>query len=122
MILSLVAAAIMAATPAGDKWAPVRPHRRPAPAPPPMRSAIASYYDEHGVGACGLGPDVQTGLRFASLILRCGTRVVMCHDGCVTATMADHGPYVAGRTFDLNVNLRNAIRCSDLCTVRWRLA
>lgn len=87
--------------------------------PAPMATAIASWYDEPGPGACGTG--AQTGLHFASLILQCGTRVRFCYAGCAIGTMADHGPYVTGRTFDLNVNLRNAINCTDLCPVRWRV-
>jgi hypothetical protein len=91
--------------------------------PPPMQSAIASWYDQQGVGACNLPGGAQAGMRFASLILRCGTRVRFCYrHRCVTATMADHGPYVPGRTFDLNVNLRGALGCSGICPVRWRLA
>jgi len=93
--------------------------RKLDPPAPPMATAIASWYDEDGPGACGYG--AQEGLRFASLILTCGTKIWICHSGCVTATMADHGPYVVGRTFDLNVNLRDAISCTDLCTVRWRV-
>jgi hypothetical protein len=88
----------------------------------PWRSAVASWYDEHGPGACNLGPDVQTGYRFASLILRCGTRVRFCHNSrCATATMADHGPYITGRTFDLNYQLHDAIDCPGVCTVRWQI-
>jgi rare lipoprotein A (peptidoglycan hydrolase) len=34
--------------------------------------------------------------------------------------MDDRGPYVSGRTFDLNVNLRDAIGCPDLCDVTWQ--
>jgi hypothetical protein len=94
-------------------------HHAPRQLDPPMASAIASWYDEPGPGACGTG--AQVGLHFASLILGCGQRVEMCHAGCAVATMADHGPYITGRTFDLNVNLRAAIGCPDLCTVRWRL-
>ena len=86
----------------------------------PMRTALASWYDQNGPGACGTG--AQTGLKFASLTLPCGARVRFCYAGCVTATMADHGPYVAGRTFDLNANLRRALSCPDLCRVRWRIA
>jgi hypothetical protein len=83
--------------------------------------AIASWYDTEGVGACGYGT-VQSGYRFASLFLACGTRIVICHYGCVVATMSDHGPYIAGRTFDLNVNVRDAIGCGGICLVRWRRA
>jgi hypothetical protein len=132
-VTALVAKALAVLASGSWSWLPVpapdrtpirdpfpRHHRRPKPDPPPMSTAVASWYDQSGIGACGT--DAQTGLRFASLILACGQRIRICHAGCVTATMADHGPYVAGRTFDLNVNLRNAIGCGDLCTVRWRLA
>lgn len=89
--------------------------------PPPMRTALASWYEEHGTGACGVG-DVQSGYRFASLFLRCGTHVRFCHAGrCVTATMSDHGPYITGRTFDLNGPLKVALACPDLCWLQWRL-
>ena len=46
---------------------------KPKPKPPPAPNiALASWYAEHGTGACGVG-DVQSGYRFASLFLRCGT-------------------------------------------------
>ena len=87
---------------------------------PPMQSALASWYAEHGTGACGVG-DVQSGYRFASLFLRCGARITFRHAGrTVTATMSDHGPYVSGRLFDLNGNLKAALACSDLCYLQWR--
>ena len=93
----------------------------PKPPPPPTPNvALASWYDQGGIGACGV--EAQDGLRFASLFLRCGTPIRFCHNGCVTAVMSDHGPYVTGRAFDLNANLRAAIGCSDLCTVRWGYA
>ena len=83
--------------------------------------ALASYYNLHGGGACGVG-DVQSGYRFASLFLACGTMVRMCHGvTCVNAQMSDHGPYVSGRAFDLNVNLRAALGCGPLCDVMWRV-
>jgi hypothetical protein len=94
-------------------------HQRPRAAPP-MQPALASWYALDGPGACGYG--AQGGLRFASLFLRCGTRIRICRRRCVTATMSDHGPYVANRLFDLNRNLRDAIGCLDLCWVKWRLA
>jgi hypothetical protein len=95
-----------------------RRHRKPDP---PMSTALASYYTEHGTGACGVG-DVQSGYRFASLFLRCGTAVKFCYRGrCANGTMSDHGPYVSGRTFDLNVNLKQALACPDLCEVQYRV-
>ena len=97
---------------------PATPAVTPTPA---MQSAVASYYDLGGDGACGV--PAQEGYRFASLILPCGAQIVICNGStCVTATMADHGPYVAGRTFDLNVALKDALGCGGLCDVTWRPA
>ena len=48
--------------------------------------------------------------------------MLICFRRCVTTTVADRGPFVYSRLFDLNVNTRNATGCPDLCTVRWRLA
>jgi hypothetical protein len=103
-------------------FVPNQPASDPAPAPTPaMSSAVASYYDLGGDGACGV--PAQEGYRFASLILPCGAQIVICNGStCVTATMADHGPYVAGRTFDLNVNLKDALGCGGICDVTWRHA
>jgi hypothetical protein len=126
-MIGVLVASLALATSFGDfDWKPVhhRPprhhHHKKPPKPPPMSSALASYYALHGGGACGVG-DVQSGYRFASLIYGCGTRVQMCRSSCVTATMSDRGPYVGGRTFDLNVNLKNALGCPDLCVVRYRV-
>lgn len=83
-------------------------------------SGIASYYDLTGTTSCGQ-PDAQVGYSFASLFLPCGTQVEMCAERCVTATMDDHGPYVAGRIFDLNVALKDALGCPDLCDVRYKV-
>jgi hypothetical protein len=85
-----------------------------------MSYAIASYYTTNGVGACGYG-NVQGGYRFASLFLPCGAWVRFCHGSrCAAAEMADHGPYIGGRTFDLNSNLRAALGCGGICSVRYR--
>lgn len=87
---------------------------------PPMYGAIASWYDTEGTGACGYGT-VQTGYRFASLILPCGAIAEFCHGSvCIEGEMSDHGPYVAGRTFDFNVNMRAALGCGGVCYVTWR--
>ena len=99
-----------------------RPPAQAASATDPEHRARRPGTREHGTGACGVG-DVQSGYRFASLFLSCGTRILFRHGrNTVTATMSDHGPYVSGRTFDLNGNLKAAIGCSDLCTVRWGYA
>jgi len=85
----------------------------------PMQSGLASWYDDAGQTACGF----HSRYGFASLFLPCGARVLMRGPGgSVIATMQDHGPYVGGRTFDLNPGLRAVLGCPDLCTVQWRLA
>ena len=99
-------------------WAAWQLRRHPPP--PPMYPAIASWYDTEGVGACGFGT-VQTGYRFASLILPCGAVAEFCHgSACIEGVMSDHGPYVGGRTFDFNVNMRDALGCGGICAITWR--
>lgn len=79
--------------------------------------ALASWYYDAGSTACG----IHATYGFASLFLPCGAQITMYHDGrSVVATMEDHGPYIAGRTFDLNPALKAALGCSDLCSVYWR--
>lgn len=66
-------------------------------------------------------------LSFASFAVPCGTRVRFClHDRCVTATRRDSGPYVAGRTFDLNLGVVQALgfpscRAFGVRAVAWRV-
>lgn len=52
-----------------------------------------------------------------------GTRVRFCRHGrCVTAVADDHGPYVAGRDFDLGQSTAQAIGLTNagVGTVRYR--
>jgi hypothetical protein len=88
--------------------------------PPPMHTAVASWYEIYGRTASGWSATYG----FASLIFgsEWGTRVMFCYEGrCQVGTLDDHGPYVAGRTFDLSPPLRAALGCPGLCTVRWRV-
>jgi hypothetical protein len=80
--------------------------------------SIASWYYDAGTTGCGF--HARYGI--ATLIgVPCGGRVRLCHGGvCVTATRDDSGPYVAGRSFDLDPATRAALRCPDLCAVEWR--
>lgn len=84
----------------------------------PLRGpVIASWYYDAGSTACG----THATYGFASLFLPCGAQITMIHGGrSVVATMDDHGPYIAGRTFDLGPSLKAALGCSDLCAVYWR--
>jgi hypothetical protein len=74
-------------------------------------TAVASWYDDAGETACGT--HYLRGL--ASRTLACGTAVRLCFHGCELAYVQDRGPYVEGRTFDLNPGARAAINCTDLC-------
>ncbi len=77
---------------------------------------VASWYYDAGSTACGF----HATYGFASLFLPCGAQITMRGPGgTVVATMEDHGPYVGGRTFDLNPALKAALGCSDLCDVYW---
>ena len=90
-----------------------------APVPPPMSPALASWYDDSGQTASGRHyPYGFASLAFGS---EWGKAVLFCYRGrCVTGRLDDHGPYVSGRTFDLNERLHVALGCPDLCALRWR--
>jgi hypothetical protein len=88
---------------------------------PPMSTAVASWYQDAGATASG----AHYFYGFASLILNFGTRVEFCYPAgsthCVVGTMDDHGPYVGGRTFDLNQNLASALGFGGVDVVAWRV-
>lgn len=84
-----------------------------------MQTALASWYDDSGQTASGR----HYTYGFAALIFgsEWGRIVRFYYQGrCVTGRLDDHGPYVLGRTFDLNPALHAALGCPDLCTVQWR--
>jgi hypothetical protein len=88
---------------------------------PPTQPALASWYEDAGQTASGRHYEYG----FAALIFgsRWGTRVEFEYRGRrVVGSLDDHGPYVSGRTFDLGPNLKGALGCPDLCSLRWRLA
>lgn len=80
---------------------------------------MASYYTPGGTTACG--QSYTSGLwGVANKTLRCGKTVVLEHAGhTVRVPVVDRGPFVAGRTFDLTVAVKAALRCPDLGSVRW---
>jgi rare lipoprotein A (peptidoglycan hydrolase) len=95
---------------------------KPLERQPPLQGAVASWYDD-GYGPTASGRRYRYG--FASLIFSSewGVRVEFHHAGrIVIGQLDDHGPYVSGRTFDLNASLRGALACPDLCQLQWRLA
>lgn len=85
--------------------------------PPLNGPAVASWYDDSGTTGCGF----HATYGIATFVVPCGGTVTLQGPGgTVTATRDDSGPYVSGRTFDLNPATKAALGCSDLCSVRWR--
>ena len=98
-----------------------RPHHHHKPTSPKMETALASWYVDSGETASGR----HYPLGFASLILgdQWGKRVLFCYGRrCAIGNLDDHGPYISGRTFDLNPALKATLGCPDLCVLRWRIA
>lgn len=83
---------------------------------------VASWYGPGLYGnhtACG---QVFTTSSYgvAHKTLPCGSLVTLTHgSSVVTVPVIDRGPFVAGREFDLTAPVRNALGCSDLCTIGW---
>ncbi len=62
---------------------------------------VASWYYDAGDTACGFHATYGV----ANRTLPCGTKVTLSYGGrTIVATVDDRGPYVYGRTFDLNQN------------------
>jgi hypothetical protein len=66
-----------------------------------LAPTVASWYYDAGSTACGFHATYGV----ANKTLPCGTKVTLSYGGhTVVATVDDRGPYVYGRTFDLNQN------------------
>jgi rare lipoprotein A len=66
-----------------------------------LAPTVASWYDDAGNTACGFHATYGV----ANKTLPCGTKVTLSYGGhTVVATVDDRGPYVYGRSFDLNQN------------------
>jgi hypothetical protein len=71
-----------------------------------LHQSLASWYEDGGTTACGF----HAYYGVANLSLPCGARVTFRYGGrSVTATVDDRGPYVGGRTWDLNQNTAGAL-------------
>ncbi len=78
------------------------------------RQASASWYNDGGNTACGF----HAYYGVANLSLRCGSRVSFMYGGrTVTAVVDDRGPYVGGRSWDLNQNTAGALGVGGVQTV-----
>jgi rare lipoprotein A len=79
-----------------------------------LEPSVASWYEDAGSTACGF----HAYYGVANLSLPCGTQVTFRIGGRqVTATVDDRGPYVGGRTWDLNQNTAAALRFAGVATV-----
>jgi rare lipoprotein A (peptidoglycan hydrolase) len=78
------------------------------------RQAAVSWYDDGGSTACGF----HAYYGVANLSLPCGSRVSFMYGGRrVNAVVDDRGPYVAGRSWDLNQNTAAALGLGGVQTV-----
>ena len=75
---------------------------------------VASWYDDAGSTGCGFHATYGV----ANKSLPCGTHVTFSYGGrTVVATVDDRGPYVGGRTWDLNQNTAAALGFAGVGTV-----
>lgn len=88
------------------------------------RSAGASWYSPgfYGHGLKDGSTLTASSMGFAHKTLAIGTRVTFRYKGrTVTAKCSDRGPYVAGRSFDLQPGLKAALGFGSVGTVEWRV-
>jgi hypothetical protein len=75
---------------------------------------VASWYEDAGNTACGFHAEYGV----ANKSLPCGTKITFRNGASsVTATVDDRGPYVYGRTYDLNQNTAAALHFAGVGTV-----
>lgn len=86
-------------------------------------AAVVSWYDDAGTTASGwhAADGFATCGSGGGPCLAFGARVEFCYRGCVVAVADDHGPYVSGRSFDLNQNTAGAIGMGGVAVVRYRV-
>ncbi len=79
-----------------------------------LEPTVASWYYDAGNTACGF----HAYYGVASKTLPCGTHVTFEYGGrSVVATVDDRGPYIYGRSYDLNQNLSSRLGMSGVATV-----
>jgi hypothetical protein len=78
------------------------------------QQTVASWYNDAGGTACGF----HAGMGVASKSLPCGTKVRFTYGGrTVTAVVDDRGPFVGGRSWDLNQNTAAALGFGGVATI-----
>jgi rare lipoprotein A len=79
-----------------------------------FEQSVASWYDDAGTTGCGFHATYGV----ANKSLPCGTHVTLRYGArTVVATVDDRGPYVGGRTWDLNQNTAAALGFAGVATV-----
>ena len=79
-----------------------------------LEPTVASWYYDAGNTACGFHATYGV----ANKTLPCGTKVTISYGGrTVVATVDDRGPYVYGRTFDLNQTTARYLGMSGVAQV-----
>ena len=106
-MLLLTAAVCASGTPAAETANATTPKFRPA---------WASWYGPGLIGnALGCGGTLRTtSIGVAHKTLACGTRLRICAKRCHDARVIDRGPYVAGREFDLTMELARRVGLSGV--------
>lgn len=104
----------------------------PSPGTTGWRTAVASAYSAASSSTrqgCPRAPALRDSARsVATFLVPCGARLQVCHRSrCVTVTRHDSGPFIRGRTIDLNVGVVRALgyptaRAWGVRTVTWRRA
>ncbi len=90
-------------------------HKRAAPkAAIKLLPAVASWYYDEGSTACGFHAEYGV----ANKTLPCGSKVTLTYGGhTVVAVVDDRGPFVYGRTFDLDQRTAGALGMWGVATV-----
>jgi rare lipoprotein A (peptidoglycan hydrolase) len=79
-----------------------------------FHQTVASWYNDAGTTACGF----HAFYGVANTSLPCGTTVTFRNGGRqVTATVDDRGPFVGGRSWDLNQNTAGALGFGGVGTI-----
>jgi len=79
-----------------------------------MSPTVASWYYDEGNTACGFHAEYGV----ANKTLPCGTKVTLRYGGrSITATVDDRGPFIYGRSFDLDQRCASALGMWGVATV-----
>jgi rare lipoprotein A len=88
--------------------------KRHALAAAEMTPTVASWYYDEGNTACGF----HAAYGVANKTLPCGTKVKLSYGGrSIMATVDDRGPFVYGRSFDLDQRCASALGMWGVATV-----